>query len=520
MFEAIFWGAVLRFTQALIQSAPTILVGLFVAGILRRLLGYENTRRLFGCGTWHELPQAWLIGMLLPVCSLGVIPIAREMRRARVSGGAILAFAMTAPLFNPLSLLYGLTLSEPFVILSFAFCTMIVVTLVGAVWNRLFPDSVQEEPPISLPPVAHGLKRMIAITAVAARQIVGPSLGYIVIGLLGVAILSTVLPPGSLQTTMEHRNPYAPLAMAAVAIPAYATPLVAMSQLGSMFQHANSVGAAFVLLTLGAGINLGLIAWMIRTYGFTRTLGWLALLLTVVLGLAYAIEKPLYSTDITPAGHTHAFDIYCRPFRSGERDLPALVATKLSEDLQPFERVSLKAIVFLAAMGLGLRLLDRRWRIEDWLERPPQHDGHAPPWFNVSVPATVLGMVALAGLVAFSVVGCYAYYPPPQEVFEEMSILRAEVLSAALTGDKKHAEHFIPAWVDWTRRLQVGVFLREGTLSPYRRMKAKVFRDRLEFLKHAIEEEDQEEARGLVTQVSSAYGRMRQAYVGIQVSAK
>jgi hypothetical protein len=51
-------------------------------------------------------------------------------------------------------------------------------------------------------------------------------------------------------------------------------------------------------------------------------------------------------------------------------------------------------------------------------------------------------------------------------------------------------------------------------------MKAKVFRDRLEFLKHAIEEEDQEEARGLVTQVSSAYGRMRQAYVGIQVSAK
>jgi hypothetical protein len=105
-------------------------------------------------------------------------------------------------------------------------------------------------------------------------------------------------------------------------------------------------------------------------------------------------------------------------------------------------------------------------------------------------------------------------------VFEEMSILRAEVLSAALTGDKKHAEHFIPAWVDWTRRLQVGVFLREGTLSPYRRMKAKVFRDRLEFLKHAIEEEDQEEARGLVTQVRSAYGRMRQAYTGPQVPVR
>ena len=79
--------------------------------------------------------------MLLPVCSLGVIPIAREMRRARISGGAILAFAMTAPLFNPLSMLYGLTLSAPFVILSFAFCTMVIVTAVGAIWNRIFPGT-------------------------------------------------------------------------------------------------------------------------------------------------------------------------------------------------------------------------------------------------------------------------------------------------------------------------------------------------------------------------------------------
>ena len=305
-------------SQAFLQAAPTILVGLFVAAIFRRLLGHESTRRLFGCGTWRELPQAWLIGMLLPVCSLGVIPIAREMRRARISGGAILAFAMTAPLFNPLSILYGLTLSEPFVILSFAFCTMLVVTAVGFFWNRFFSGAAHEEP--SPPPVSYGVKRMVAIVVAAAREIVGPSLGYIGFALLGVVLLSAVLPPGSLQSTMEHKNPYAPLAMTAVAIPAYATPLVAMSQLGSMFQHANSVGAAFVLLTLGAGINLGLIAWVMRNYGVSRGLGWLAILLPVVLGLAYAIENPLYPSEIDPPGHTHAFDIYCRPFHPARQE--------------------------------------------------------------------------------------------------------------------------------------------------------------------------------------------------------
>jgi uncharacterized membrane protein YraQ (UPF0718 family) len=511
MWESIFWGAVLRFAQAAISAAPTILVGLVVAGIFRRLLGQANTRRLFGCGTRGELPQAWLVGMLLPVCSLGVIPVARELRRAGVSPGAILAFALTAPLFNPLSMLYGLTLSEPRVILTFTFASMVVVTAVGTAMNRLFPGTAHEEP--APPPVAHGLRRMASIAVVAAREIAGPSLGYILIGLLGVALLSAALPAGSLQSTMEHTNPYAPLAMAGLAIPAYASPLTAMAQLGSMFQHANSVGAAFVLLTLGAGVNLGLIAWVLRTCGLGRGLAWLALLVAEVLAVAYAIENPLYPREITPAGHTHAFDMYCRAFLPDESHPARAVAAKLREALQPFERVSLIALGSLAGVGLLLKALDSRWRIESWLERRPEPTGRAPGWSDVTVPAPVLGVVALLGLGAMSVIGCYAFNSAPSEVFEEMSILKAEVLTAANTGDRKHVERFAPVWDDWTRRLQVGVLLREGSLSPYRRMKAKLFRDRLEFLKHAVEEGDRDEARDFVTQVSRAYMRMRRAFL-------
>jgi uncharacterized protein len=355
---------------------------------------------------------------------------------------------------------------------------------------------------------------MAAILVVAAREVVGPSLGYTLFALAGVVLLAVVLPPGSLGTTMEHRNPYAPLAMVGVAIPAYATPLVAMSQLGSMFQHANSVGAAFVLLTLGAGINLGLIAWVFRNYGPARGLSWLAILLAVVVTLAYAVEDPLYPSEIEPPGHTHAFDIYCRPFERGSSDLPRTVFAKIKEDVHPFERVSLTVLALLGVTGLALKWLDRRWRVEDWLERPRDPQAHPASRLDVAVPGPVLGGIALAGLVALSLAGCYAYYPAPKEVFEEMTILRGEVLAAALSGNQGHAKHFIPIWDDWTRRLQVGVFLREGSLSPYRRMKAKVFRDRLEFLKHAIEEGDREESREYSQAVDRAYRRMRQAYVG------
>src|SRR5258707_8395993 len=119
MDQTIFWGVLVRSGQVAVESSTTLLCGLLVAGVMRRMLGAQGTRRLFGGSGWKGLFRAWAVGMLLPVCSLGVLPIAREMRRAGVPSGTILAFVLAAPHINPLSLLYGLALSEPVVGLCF-----------------------------------------------------------------------------------------------------------------------------------------------------------------------------------------------------------------------------------------------------------------------------------------------------------------------------------------------------------------------------------------------------------------
>lgn len=120
--EMSFWGFAVRFLQALAQAAPWILIGFVVAAVLRRFFGPRRTFEMFGSNKASGLLRSWGIGMLLPVCSLGAIPVVRELRRSGLSGGTILAFAISAPLFNPLSLLYGLTLSEPTSIIAFAGC--------------------------------------------------------------------------------------------------------------------------------------------------------------------------------------------------------------------------------------------------------------------------------------------------------------------------------------------------------------------------------------------------------------
>ncbi|MFM8283661.1 MAG: permease [Planctomycetaceae bacterium] len=147
---AIVWGIVLRIVQAFLQGAPFILTGLCIAAVFDRLLGQAHTRRLFGSNSLASLVQSWLIGMLLPGCSLGVIPVCRRLRASGIAVGTIFAFALSSPLFDPLSLLYGLTLSKPLMILAFAACSLAVVTASGWLFDRIFPDAVaplDEAPP-------------------------------------------------------------------------------------------------------------------------------------------------------------------------------------------------------------------------------------------------------------------------------------------------------------------------------------------------------------------------------------
>jgi uncharacterized membrane protein YraQ (UPF0718 family) len=509
--ESLFWGAVLRGSQCILQASPYIVAGLVTAGIFRRLLGHDGMRRLFGHGTWRSIPQAWIIGMLLPICSLGVIPVAREMRRAGLTGGTILAFALAAPLFNPLSLLYGLTLSEPFTIFAFGFCTLIVVTVVGVIWDRLFPNSTVAEP--APPPVAYGVRRMLAVATVSAREVAGPSLPYLVAGISGVVLLACVLPFGSLQRTMGHENPWAPLLMAAIAVPAYATPMLAMSQLGTMFQHGNSVGAAFTLLTLGAGTNLGLVLWMQRSYGWKKAGVWFALLMSVVLILSYGVERPLYPTTSERADHTHAFDVYCRPFAAGMTDLGKQVWDKIRQNTQPHEIDGAICLSVLFLAGVALWFFDTRFRVEAWLERPLPANTAGPKWHSAALPASVLGFAALVVLFAVSVVGCFTYYPPAHESLDQISVAEIESLSAATSGDRKHVEHWIPIYLDWIRKLQVGVYLRTGHVSEFQRMKAKLVEDRLDLLQHELADGDMEEVHKLVFSITQSQKRLRSSFL-------
>ncbi|MCR9212040.1 MAG: permease, partial [bacterium] len=448
-----------------------------------------------------------------------------------VKPGAMSAFALSAPLFNPLSLLYGLTLSRPMVILLFAFGSLIIVTALGLFWDSIERWSNRKEPEDELAnqhdsetdgtddaPQDHliGLRRLAATFVHFSRELTGVNLGLTMLALSGLAILATVLPYGAMQHSVERDDWFAPLTMLGVAIPVYATPMLAMSQLGMMFQHANSPGAAFTLLILGTGMNLATPFWFGKNYGIKATACWTASLIVIVLGISYAINRPLVPPGVEPAGHTHAFDVYANPMSIhhslGANALYDLVVKEL--DFSVIAALSALGVFSLIGIGLRVMNIDEAWLVstakaDSFASSLSSQDAQARKGLDIVVPPGVIGATMLAGLVAMSVVACFAYYPSAEECLDEISMARAECLAAANSGQAEHALYWLPVWEDWSRRMEVGTFIRTGQIRPYQRMQGYLIRKKLELLEHELEHDpfELEETQQVVRNILATNSR-------------
>ena len=475
------------------------------------MIGPEKTRTLFGNDTRYGLFIGWAVGMLLPVCSLGVIPVVRELHRIGVKPGTIIAFGLTAPLFNPLSILYGLSLSNPLAIIIFSGVSMVIVTGLGAVWGILFRHVPAESDSFGKGDEAvptTGIRRSIAVIHHATAELTGRSGLFMAIGIFVSVAIAVMFPHGSLQGETEPDKVFAPAFMACYMTPVYSTPLQAMGQIGSMFQHGNSVGAAFSLLVLGAGVNAGLLTWFGGALGIRKVIVFLLLLLSFTIGLAYALDKPLYPKGVDPSGHTHAFDVYSHPFQKDTTGLYKQAVNEIKENYK-FELTAAYLLALLALVGAAFRIADSGHRLSNWYQETKKVV--SAKW-DIALPGWVIGIAACVGLIFVSVVGTYVYYPDSKSAIEDLRGINNNCVVAARTGDWDGVEKWVLFCNDLSRRLEVGVFLREGKVSEFRRAKAKVYREKLEKLRDDIEDGQTENADELASDVQSAYLQLSKAF--------
>src|SRR5690554_6298788 len=88
---------VLESWHVLEESAPYVLLGFFVAGLLKAFVSDSFMVRHLGGRSLGSVVKAAFIGVPLPLCSCGVLPTALGLRRQGASKGATTAFMISTP---------------------------------------------------------------------------------------------------------------------------------------------------------------------------------------------------------------------------------------------------------------------------------------------------------------------------------------------------------------------------------------------------------------------------------------
>ena len=89
-FLRIFWDLV-------IESAPWLLMGYLLAGIIRQVIPSSWVEKQLAEPGIVSIVKGAFIGAPLPLCSCGVIPTALAIRKAGASKGATSSFLVATP---------------------------------------------------------------------------------------------------------------------------------------------------------------------------------------------------------------------------------------------------------------------------------------------------------------------------------------------------------------------------------------------------------------------------------------
>ena len=98
------------FWEMLRTSGPWLVISFTVCGVLYGVLRPEAFQRSFGNKKLSSIIKATISGMILPICSCGVLPITLGLYYSGAWLGPALAFLVAAPIINPAAIILSYAL--------------------------------------------------------------------------------------------------------------------------------------------------------------------------------------------------------------------------------------------------------------------------------------------------------------------------------------------------------------------------------------------------------------------------
>ncbi|PIF03412.1 MAG: hypothetical protein CSA86_05735 [Arcobacter sp.] len=120
-----------------------ILVGLFIAGILKQIIPDNFISKHLGKGSFSSVIKATVLGIPLPVCSCSVIPLAQSLRKEGASRGAVQSFLISSPITGVDSILATYSFFGLFFTVFRVISSSIIAIVTGVAQNLVQKDEVK-----------------------------------------------------------------------------------------------------------------------------------------------------------------------------------------------------------------------------------------------------------------------------------------------------------------------------------------------------------------------------------------
>lgn len=250
--------------NTLLESAPYIVLGFLIAGIIRYWVPANVLQQHLGGHNASSLFKSVGVGCMLPLCSCGTIPLGIGLFRSGAAIGNMLAFMTSTPIISPVLITISLKLLGWKLTLVLVLSAIISSFLMGMIGNRLFKNpsnenaQSREHTKFERSTTAKEPKNKICKVLKWSFLELGADVSIdIFIGLSIASLLLAVLPIEWISTFLGQQNITTLLYVIVLGIPVYACSIPSIPVVQGLLMLGASPGAAIAYMIAGPATNLG-----------------------------------------------------------------------------------------------------------------------------------------------------------------------------------------------------------------------------------------------------------------------
>ncbi len=290
--------------------SPYLLFGFFVAGVLSMLVSQRLVERhLGGRGIWPVL-KASILGVPLPLCSCGVIPVSMSLHKHGAGKGSTISFLLSTPQTGMDSIFVTLSLLGP-VFAIFRPVAAFLTGIVGGVLVDLFnpaPKDGQPGPPKCTDECCGGAEnrkivRGLKFAFVTLPRDIG---GAMLAGLVVAAFISALVPENFFAEKLGT-GIFAMLVMMVLGIPMYVCATASVPIAAALILKGITPGAAFVFLMTGPATNAATFLTIWKALGRSTAITYLATIAGCALLSGILLDYIVASAGAGAVVHQHGW---------------------------------------------------------------------------------------------------------------------------------------------------------------------------------------------------------------------